>query len=442
MRRSALTAALLALATCAPMPPYAGSPGIPLPDAEPWARELSELQARHRVEAISTRRFTHRDLWGAVGPLVDAAPGLSRREVGRSAEGRPIYAVSHGRGPVRVLLWSQMHGNEPTSTMALADLFRFLAERPDHPVARRLAERLTLVAVPMLNPDGAERFQRRNALGIDVNRDARALATPEARALRALHRELQPHFGFNLHDQDPRSRVGTSGRLAAVALLAPPFDAAGSQNEVRARAERVAAVIRRAIDPLVGGHVTRYDDTFNPRAFGDLMQSWGTSTVLIESGGWRDDPEKQYLRRVAFVSIVAALDAIATGAYAGADPAGYTDLPFNGARANDLVVRGGTLVLPGLEPYRADLAVDYADPLTREGGRIVEVGDLGELAARDTLDAAGLFVHLSPMAVAPEGPGGGVLAPGAPAHFVVRRGPEAGSQAVWVVQGGAARPAQ
>ena len=90
------------------------------------------------------------------------------------------------------------------------------------------------------------------------------------------------------------------------------------------------------------------------------------------------------------------------------------------------------MVLPGMEPYRADLAVDYADPLSREGGRIVEVGDLAGLVARDTLEAPGLFLHPAP-GVAP--------APGAPAAFTLRHGPEAGSPAAWVVEGGAPRRA-
>jgi hypothetical protein len=243
--------------------------------------ELVRLHDQYRVPALTARQFTHRELWNALGTVVDAPGGPEREEVGRSAEGRPIYTVSYGRGATRVLLWSQMHGNESTASMALADLFRFLAAAPDDPRARRIAERLTIVAVPMLNPDGAERFQRRNAMGIDVNRDARALVTPEARILRAVHQRFRPEFGFNLHDQDVRARVGSSDRLAAIALLAPPFDRAGDDNPVRMRAKRIAAVIRVAAEPLVAGHVTRYDDTFNPRAFGDLMQSWGTSTVLI-----------------------------------------------------------------------------------------------------------------------------------------------------------------
>ncbi|HEV2733920.1 MAG TPA: M14 family zinc carboxypeptidase [Longimicrobiaceae bacterium] len=427
----------LALSGCASAGAQADAPT----DPARLAAELAELHGRFREEAITGRRFTHRELWEALGPRVDGAAGMEREEVGRSVEGRPLFAVRYGRGATRVLLWSQMHGNESTATMALADVLRFLAESPEHPLARRLRDRLTVVAVPMLNPDGAERFQRRNALGIDVNRDARALATPEGRALRELQRTFRPDFGFNLHDQDVRARVGTSDRLAAIALLAPAFDEAGSDNPVRARAKRVAAAVRGAVEPLVAGHVTRYDDTYSPRAFGDGMQRWGTSTVLMESGGWRDDPEKQYLRRVNFVALLSALDAIATGAYAAADPAAYESLPENGRQVNDLLVRGGTLVLPGAAPFRADLAVDYADAPALAGGRVVDVGDLAELAARDTLDAAGLFLHPAPEMLAADSLGRAALATGAPARFTVRRGPEPASETVWTVDGGAARRA-
>jgi hypothetical protein len=395
--------------------------------------ELVRLHEQHRVPTLTTRRFTHQELWNALGPIVDAEGGPKREEAGRSAEGRPIYTVTYGRGATRVLLWSQMHGNESTASMALADLFHFLSTADEHPRARRISERLTIVAVPMLNPDGAERFQRRNAMGIDVNRDARALVTPEARILRVVHQRFRPEFGFNLHDQDVRARVGSSDRLAAIALLAPPFNRAGDDNPVRMRAKRVASVLRAAAEPLVAGHITRYDDTFNPRAFGDLMQSWGTSTVLIESGGWRDDPEKQYLRKVNFVALVSALDAIATESYAAADPLLYEELPENGRSVNDLLVRGATIVLPGIEPYRADLSINFADALARRDGRIMEVGDLADAAARDTIDATGLYLHPAPEVLVQESPDRPPLTVDSPAAFVLRRGPTAASQPVWSV---------
>ena len=76
----------------------------------------------------------------------------------------------------------------------------------------------------MLNPDGAERFTRRTAQLIDLNRDALALETPEARILKETCNKYQPEYGFNLHDQDPRLTVGTTKKITAIALLAPSTD--------------------------------------------------------------------------------------------------------------------------------------------------------------------------------------------------------------------------
>jgi hypothetical protein len=344
--------------------------------------------------------------------------------------------LSYGHGPTSVLLWSQMHGDEPTATMALADLVRFLAGQPEDARARSWAERLTVHMVPMLNPDGAERFERYDAYGVDVNRDARRQATPEAQALKRARDRVQPQFGFNLHDQNPRTRVGSSSRLAAIALLAPAADVEGTDPEVAMRARRVAAHVGQAITPLVGGHVTRYDETFNPRAFGDLMQQWGTSTILIESGGWRHDPEKQYLRRVNFVALVNALDGIASGAYADAPLTAYTGLPPNGRSVTDLLVTGGTVVAPGMPPARLDLAIAYDDALWRTGGRIAEVGDLAEVEARDTLDVSGLYLHpvLDAAADSTDAAGGHWLRD--VVDWVVRRGAEPGSAPVYRITAG------
>ncbi len=431
-RRSLLAAAALLAACAAPALRSAEGPAV-----GPSTPQLTSLHERHRLAAISTRRFTHAELWTALEPFLLAGPHLRLEELGRSVEGRGILGVHYGSGPVKVLLWSQMHGDESTATLALADLVRFLAEAPHDPLAQRLGERLTITLIPMLNPDGAERFQRRNAQGIDINRDARALATPEGRILREAQRSLQPHFGFNLHDQDARARVGRADRTVAISLLAPPLDATGRYDDVRARARQVAVAVRQGVAPLVAGHITRYDETFNPRAFGDAMQGWGTSTILIESGGWRGDPEKQYLRQVNFVGLLTALDAIATGAYADLDPDAYDALPENGPSARDLLIRGGTMVLPGTPPYPSDFAVDYADPLARMAGRIVDAGDLaGVVTARDTLDATGLFLHPLPKTLEMQG-ARAILPTDAPAHLVVRRGVSPESDAVWRMEGGA-----
>jgi hypothetical protein len=379
----------------------------------------------YRVAAITSRRFTHEAYWQAIAPSI-ASGALRSEEIGRSLQGRAIRSVTFGEGPTTVLLWSQMHGDEATATMALADIFRFLSEATSDPLRERLRQRLTVVFVPMLNPDGAELFQRENAAGIDINRDARQLATPEARTLKSLRDRIRPRFGFNLHDQGARVLAGPRGRQVAIALLAPPYSNDRSYDEVRSRARLVAAVVAQALCDEIPGRIARYDDTFNPRAFGDLMQQWGTSTVLIESGALPDDPEKQRLRALNVAGLLAALDAIATGSYAAADPNAYESLPGNRGGVSDVLILGGQLALPGISPLRADIALTYDDPLARTGLRVRDVGDLREVVAIDTIDASGLFLHPQQSSLASDR-GGVWLRIGAPGAIDIRRGAESAS---------------
>jgi hypothetical protein len=354
----------------------------------------ADIAERYRVRAIDERRFTHDDLWDALLPF-DGAGGVSIADVGRSLHDRAIRAVSFGTGPTSVLLWSQMHGDESTATMALADVIRFFAEGSDDPLRATIRDKLSVTMVPMLNPDGAERYQRYNAAGVDINRDARRLATPEARALKVLRDTLEPAFGFNLHDQGARTTAGEHGEQVAVALLAPAADSARSYGPVRGRARQLAALLAQGLEAELPGRTAKYDDAFNPRAFGDLIQQWGTSTVLIESGALPGDPEKQALRRVNVMLLLTALEAIATERYERADTAVYEALPFNERAAADLLVRGGRVVLPSGEVLELDLALTYDDPVAHTGLTLSDVGDLADLAALDTLDATGTYLHLA-----------------------------------------------
>ena len=429
-----LLAGLLCLPLCAvasgrsaaPTPGGTGTAGLPPPPA--WLAELDALyDARIRVAGLEDRRFKPEYWWQVAGPLL-GQPGISVEELGRSVEGRPLRHVSWGEGPTRVLLWSQMHGDESTASMALADLLHFIGAQPSHPLVERLRRSTTLYLLPIVNPDGAAHFRRHNAQGIDINRDARALASPEARALHGLRERLRPHYGFNLHDQRVGYRVGDSERGTAIALLAPPFNEAREVDAARGRAIGLAVAVRAVLEPYVGGHIARWDDTFNPRAFGDLTAQAGVSTLLIESGGIEGDLQKQQLRKLNFLALVAALDAIATGAHLDWPHGPYGELPENGEVWPDLLVRGATLVLPGAAPARADVMVGFEDPLLERGGRFEEIGDLAGARARRVIDATGLY--LLPL----ETGGGPAFAPRAAARFALSRDP-AGREVVWTLAG-------
>jgi beta-lactamase class A len=407
-----------------------GPRGSLRPRWAPLTLELLRVHEDVRVPAFPSPRLPHEELWRELLPVIEHAPALHADEIGRSAGGLPLRMIRFGGGPARVLLWSQMHGDETTASRALADLFHYIAQRPADPRVRRWAERLEIAAIPMLNPDGADAHRRRGVHGIDINRDARMLATPEGRALKAAQEQIRPDYGFNLHDQNPRSRVGGSGRVAAMSLLAPPPDADATPTPGFTRALQLTAHIAGVLAPLVGEHLTRYDDSYNARAFGDGMQSWGVSTVLIETGSWGRDDAKQYLRGANFVALVAALDAIADGSYVQTDVALYRTLPPNSRAMHDLIVRGGVVVLPGIGPYRADIAIDAAAVGGPTTTQIVDVGDLTGSDARDVIDASGLFVH-------PEHSTG--MQPGQMPLLTLRRTADAASEVVWSIEGVTAR---
>jgi Zinc carboxypeptidase len=340
-------------------------------------------------------------LAAAIQALAAAHTGLLEvEEVGRSIQGRPISLLSLGRGPRQVLLWSQMHGDEPSATPALLDLTRYLLEASD-PAAAAILERFTLRMVPMLNPDGAQRYVRRNAQAIDINRDALRLVTPEGRLLKDLRDRFDPELGFNLHDQDRRTTVGDTGHLATIALLAVAGDAEGTMTPGRARAKRVCASVVRTLSLFVAGGISRYDEDWNPRAFGDNLTAWGTPVVLIESGGIPPGLSYDDLTRLDFVAILGALSGLARNDLADVDPALYESLERNADHHwVDVLVSGAEVWQPEAgEPYRADVGFDLedADPVvascpsaTAAGpSAIREVGDGHLLAAARRVEASG-----------------------------------------------------
>jgi hypothetical protein len=375
------------------------------PVSLPTPQELWAAWSSSRVVTTPAPCLRPDGLGRAIRTLAKRHPGrLLVEEVGRSVQGRPIQLLTVGRGPRRVLLWSQMHGDEPSATPALLDVAEYLLDRDD-PVAKAILAETTLLMVPMLNPDGAERYVRRNAQGIDINRDALRLTTPEGRLLKSLRERFAPELGFNLHDQNRRTTVGDTGHLATIALLAVAGDAAGTMTPGRARAKRVCSAIVRALEPFVPGGIARYDEDFNPRAFGDNLTAWGTPVVLIESGGLPPGRTFEDLTRLNFVALLTALGGLARDDLAGEPPARYEDLRRNAdGDWVDALVAGGDVWQPGSgPPYRADLAFDVLDDDPVRAGcglpgeppgpsRLQEIGDGHLLSAPRRIDAEGRLV--------------------------------------------------
>lgn len=356
----------------------------------PGTALLEHAYERFREKSLTKRQFKHRD----IAPLIrqHAAGGSLRvEELGKSVKQRPVYQLTFGKGAIKVMLWSQMHGDESTATMALFDLFNFLEGENDEFDSLRtlLAEKTTLYFIPMLNPDGAEAFTRRNAYGFDINRDALRAESPEARILKQAREKVLPAFGFNLHDQSIYYNVEGTPNPATISVLAPAFDQEVSMNEIRKESMKVIVGMNELLQKYIPGGVGKYDDSFYPRAFGDNFQKWGTSTILIESGGYKNDPEKQFIRKLNFMVILRALSDIAGGAYQDYEYTRYFDIPDNDNKLTDLLIRNITIEREG-QRYQTDISVRQGNSsLTGDASSIADLGDLSILHGYEELDASG-----------------------------------------------------
>jgi hypothetical protein len=391
LRYGALGCVLL-LSACAARGVPASSPA-----SAPVTTALASLWDAEHVSSPLSPLVDHAEVERRIQAL--PADLFTVREAGKSVEGRAIYHVRAGTGPAAVLLWSQMHGDEPTATSALFDVFEFLRLHRTEPIAARILDRLTIHAVPMLNPDGAERFQRRNAQGIDINRDALHLTTPEARLLKQLRDDVKPMLGFNLHNQGWRTSVRR--QPASISLLSVAYDEARTVNAGRLLTKRLAATVRSAIEPLASGRIGRYDDSFEPRAFGDNITLWGTPVLLIETGPWPAANPDPALVRLNFIAIISALDALASGRVHMADPARYDSLPMNDSGLFYQVIRGGSVLRgDGSAPFRADVGLTARRRVQGRGAarqlwigtNIDDLGDLHNAGSLFDIDAAGLTI--------------------------------------------------
>ncbi|MBF8964669.1 peptidase M14 [Pontibacter sp. FD36] len=358
-------------------------------------QQLYHSHHKYKESALRHRRFRHRD----IVPLIEQLQEQSAFEVqvaGHSVQGRSIYLIKAGTGKTKVMLWSQMHGDEPTATMALFDLLHFLNQTDELDAIRKhILEHLTLYIVPMLNPDGAEMYTRRNALGIDMNRDALRLQSPESELLKQLRDQFEPAFGFNLHDQSRYYTAGYTARPATISFLAPAYDHARNINTVRERAMRTIAGMDHVLQQFIPGQVAKFNDEHEPRAFGDNIQKWGTSVILVESGGQHGDPEKQHIRQLNFTAILSGLYLIAEDAYKAFELEGYDRIPENQRHLYDLVLRHVRYIENGrdtmLDIGINRLEVDAPNHLGfYHSSAVEEIGDMSVFHGYEELDASGL----------------------------------------------------
>lgn len=358
------------------------------------AKDFAADWEKQHFSTIAPSNLRHADLKKQLDELKKI--GLKVDEVGKSYAMREIYQVEWGKGKTKVFMWSQMHGDEPTATPAVLDMLVYLQNNRAKIWVKELENNLTIRVVPMLNPDGAELYQRRNLQSIDINRDAVDLQTPEGQLLKKLRDEWKPDIGFNLHNQQSLTTAGNTNKQAAISLLVVTGDPEGKFNEGSERNKRICALMISALNNFIEGHIAKYDDEYNPRAFGDRISEWGTPVILVETGELYGKSE-MFLVKMNFIAYLTALKSLVDKNEQKADAKIYDALPRNDSGSiYNFIFRRANIVdfSQNVEPFVADVSMNSERKRAGESAPtyIRDIGDLSIYTGLVEFDAKDFYL--------------------------------------------------
>jgi hypothetical protein len=236
----------IGLASPAWADPPAGVPGGP----------CIEDQQQVRLDSLPSYQEVARQL----ASIEQSSQGaVEVRSAGRSGEGRELLYATVGHGPDVFWLQARIHGNELHSTEAVLQVLKYLASSGD-PVATRIRQQLTVMVIPMYNPDGAEANIRQSTtpLQIDLNRDWELFRQPESRAWYALWEQTHPRLALDLHHMGQSPVVEGTNQLNTFQIGARSIDPSRMTEEQWLTNRQMALLSVDAVQRLGTGNVARY----------------------------------------------------------------------------------------------------------------------------------------------------------------------------------------
>jgi hypothetical protein len=335
---------------------------------------LEQMFQQYKEQSIQGRYITLEN----IEPLLQQLNSNNQVSIiGKSVLEKPIYKYQIGAGETRIFLWSQMHGNESTTTKALFDFLNLL--NSDSELANQLLNTFTFCCIPILNPDGATLYTRENANKIDLNRDSQNLTQPESNVLRETFESFKPHYCFNLHDQRTIFGVGSTGKPATLSFLAPSYNEEREINESRLKAINLIAGINDVLQQYIPGQVGRFDDSFNTNCIGDTFQYLGVPTVLFEAGHFPNDYQREETRKYVFMALVSSFTILSENDIVSNGINKYLNISQNKVVFYDLMYKNIRINYDGIEKI-TNFAAQYKEELVDGqicfNAYISQIGDL------------------------------------------------------------------
>ncbi|MDI5898805.1 M14 family metallopeptidase [Flavobacterium yafengii] len=335
---------------------------------------LEQLFNQYKEETIHGRYIT----LDSIEPLLQKLNTNNQLKIiGKSVLGKSIYSYEIGEGKTKIFLWSQMHGNESTTTKALFDFLNVLQSGSE--LAQKLLNAFTFCSIPMLNPDGATLYTRENANKVDLNRDSRELKQPESKLLRMTFESFKPDYCFNLHDQRTIFGVSDTGKPATLSFLAPSYNEEREINESRLKAINLIASINEVLQEYLPNQIGRFDDSFNINCIGDTFQYLGVPTLLFEAGHFANDYEREETRKYVFMALISSFTTLCENVIVDNGIDKYLNIPQNKVVFYDFMYKNIKINYDGIEII-TNFAAQYKEELIENQicftAYVSQIGDL------------------------------------------------------------------
>ncbi len=351
--------------------------------------DLKNIYSSSQQQKLSGRYITNND----IEPLLSSISNKQEfRRIGFSVNKLPIYSYQIGTGKIKILLWSQMHGNESTTTKALMDFLNFLNSKSD--LSNEFLKEFTFYCIPILNPDGAALYSRENANKIDLNRDFLNLSQPESNYLVTIFNDFNPNYCYNMHDQRTIFGVSDTQKPTTIAFLAPSFNESRSFNNCRLKAANVIVEMNKTLQQYIPGQVALFDDGFNINCAGDYFQSRGVPTILFEAGHFYEDYSRDETRKYIFIAIISGLKFLINKSENNFENIEYLKMSHNIPIFYDYIYKNVKVIDYNLEKT-ITFAIQYKEQLINSKiefvGIIVKVDGLDNFKAHKEFDANGML---------------------------------------------------
>lgn len=345
----------------------------------------------HKESTLSGRYITLE----SIAPLLINFSNLFSIQVqGHSEENREIHSITLGTGTFKILMWSQMHGNESTTTKSIFDLLNFLSVKGK--LQELILKKCTIKVLPMLNPDGAVHYTRENANGIDLNRDAQNRSQRETQVLMDVFTDFQPNLCLNMHDQRSIFSVGKSDNSAVISFLAPAADESKSISDTRTFAMQLISFMAQKLQSLIPNHIGRYDDTFNLNCIGDTFQSLGVPTVLFEAGHSPGDYKREKTREYIYNVLIFLFEALSDTQMILPEANHYFSIPENEKLFFDIIIKNAQT---SNYTQLIDIAIQFEEKLINQKIQFVpkvqKIGNLSGFFGHKNLEASAKQIFIN-----------------------------------------------